>query len=61
MDTATAAVWISLAACIASIAGLLFKRDRHNEADALWRGEVNGKLDVACGIKQDVDALKQEC
>ncbi|MCI2048036.1 MAG: hypothetical protein LKJ90_10045 [Faecalibacterium sp.] len=61
MDMASAAVWISLAACITSILGLLFKQGRRNEEDALWRGEVNGKLDVVCGIKQDVEELKEAC
>ncbi len=61
MEMASAAVWISLAACITSILGLLLKQDRRKEEDALWRGEVNGKLDVVCGIKQDVEELKEVC
>ena len=61
MEMETAAVWISLAACVTSILGLFFRRESHAEQDALWRGEVNGKLDVVCGIKQDVETLKMQC
>ena len=61
MDLAAAAVWISLAACLTSVVGLFSRRERYSEQDALWRGEVNGKLDVVCGIKQDVEALKSQC
>lgn len=61
MEATAAALWISLAACLTGILGFVLNRDRRNEEDALWRGEVNGKLDVVCGIKGDVEKLKEEC
>ena len=61
MDNSTAAVVISLVACITSVLGLWLRHDRHTEEEALWRGEVNGKLDVVCGIRQDVETLKTQC
>lgn len=61
MDATLAALTISLAGCITGIIGLLLTRDRRNEEDAVWRGEVNGKLDVVCGIKTDVEMLKTQC
>ena len=60
MEMSTAAVWISLAACVTIILGLLLRRERHTEEEALWRGEVNGKLDIVCGIRQDVETLKAQ-
>lgn len=61
MDGTTAALLISLAACLTGVLGFVLNRDRRNEEDAMWRGEVNGKLDVVCGIKNDVEKLKDEC
>jgi len=61
MDATIAALLISLAACITGVLGFVLSRDRHTEQDALWRGEVNGKLDVVCGIKNDVERLQEQC
>ena len=61
MDATIAALLISLAACLANVLGVALSRDRRTEEDAIWRGEVNGKLDAVCGIKTDVQHLKEEC
>lgn len=61
MDATTVALVISMVACLSNLLGFVLSRDRRNEEDAIWRGEVNGKLDVVCGIKTDVDRLQEEC
>lgn len=61
MDTATTALAVSMVTCLTNLLGFVLSRDRRTEEDAIWRGEVNGKLDVVCGIKTDVDRLQEEC
>ncbi|MDE6635949.1 MAG: hypothetical protein K2K09_05010, partial [Lachnospiraceae bacterium] len=41
-------------------AGWVHNRDKRLSADAEWRGQVNGKLDVIVGIRNDVDRMDEK-
>jgi len=51
---------IAIIGCAAGIAGWVRKRDGKLTNDAEWRGQVNGKLDVIVGIRNDVDTLDKK-
>lgn len=51
---------IAMIGCIIGLAGWLDKRDCRIGDDREWRGRVDAKLDVACGIRGDVEALQQD-
>lgn len=59
MDKDTVLFIISLVLCFVALAGYLGKRDNKSIADAIWRGEINGKLDAILGINIRID--KVEC
>ena len=49
---------IAVAGCFVGLAGWLSGRDKKLSADSEWKGEVNAKLDLAIGIRQDHEELR---
>ena len=49
---------IAIIGCFVGLAGWLSGRDKKLSKDSEWRGMVNTKLDLAIGIRQDHDELK---
>lgn len=43
--------------CAIGVAGWISGRDKRNSADGEWRGKVDTKLDLAVGLRTDVDDL----
>lgn len=58
MDAATISILIALVGCFVGLAGWLSGRDKKISNDAEWKGAINAKLDVICGISQDVKRLE---
>lgn len=52
-------VIISLVGCFVGLAGWLSGRDKRIMTDSEWRGVINTKLDIAIGIRNDVEALEK--
>ena len=59
MDVATISILIALVGCFVGLAGWLSGRDKKISNDAEWKGTVNAKLDVICGVTQDVKRLEK--
>ena len=53
-------ILIAVLGCLVGLAGWLASRDKRRDADAVWRGEVNGKLDGIMGIRVQVDKLDEK-
>lgn len=51
---------IAVIGCIVGVAGWFLNRDKRLSADAEWRGQVNGKLDIIVGIRNDVDRMDEK-
>lgn len=51
---------IAVVGCVVGLAGWLDKRDSRVGDDHEWRGRVDAKLDVACGIRGDVESIKED-
>ena len=51
---------IAVVGCLVGLAGWLRNRDKQTTEDAEWRGQVNAKLDVIVGIRNDVDDLDEK-
>lgn len=51
---------IAVIGCLVGLAGWLASRDKRRDADSVWRGEVNGKLDGIMGIRVQVDKLDEK-
>lgn len=51
-------VLIAMIGCFVGLAGWLSGRDKKLSKDAEWKGTVNAKLDLAIGIRQDHNELK---
>ena len=49
---------IAIAGCFVGLAGWLSGRDKKISSDSEWKGEVNAKLDLAIGIRQDHEELR---
>lgn len=49
---------IALIGCFVGLAGWLSGRDKRLSADSEWKGEVNAKLDLAIGIRNDHEELR---
>lgn len=49
---------IALVGCFVGLAGYLGRRDNKNINDAIWKGEVNGKLDAILGVSKRVDTIE---
>ena len=49
---------IALVGCFVGLAGWLSGRDRRLSSDSEWKGEVNAKLDLAIGIRNDHEELR---
>lgn len=49
---------IAMAGCFVGLAGWLSGRDKKISSDSEWKGEVNAKLDLAIGIRQDHEELR---
>ena len=43
--------------CAIGVAGWISGRDKRNNDDGEWRGKVDTKLDLAVGLRADVDDL----
>lgn len=43
--------------CAIGVAGWISGRDKRNNKDGEWRGKVDTKLDLAVGLRTDVDDL----
>ena len=54
MDAGTISVLIALVGCFVGLAGWLSGRDKKISNDAEWKGAINAKLDVICGVTQDI-------
>lgn len=50
---------IAIIGCFVGLAGWLAGRDKKLSKDSEWKGMVNTKLDLAIGIRQDHDELKE--
>lgn len=51
-------ILIALVGCFVGLAGWLAGRDKKLSNDSEWKGMVNTKLDLAIGIRQDHNELK---
>lgn len=49
---------IAIIGCFVGLAGWLSGRDKRLSKDHEWRGMVNTKLDLAIGIRQDHEELR---
>lgn len=49
---------IALVGCFVGLAGWLSGRDKRLSSDSEWKGEVNAKLDLAIGIRNDHEELR---
>lgn len=49
---------IAVIGCFVGLAGWLSGRDKKLSADSEWKGEVNAKLDLAIGIRNDHEELR---
>ena len=49
---------IALVGCFVGLAGWLSGRDKRLSSDSEWKGEVNAKLDLAVGIRNDHEELR---
>lgn len=52
-------ILIAIVGCFVGLAGWLSGRDKKLSKDSEWKGMVNTKLDLAIGIRQDHDELKE--
>ena len=52
-------ILIAIIGCFVGLAGWLSGRDKKLSQDSEWKGMVNTKLDLAIGIRQDHDELKE--
>ena len=59
MDAGTISVLIALVGCFVGLAGWLSGRDKKISNDAEWRGTINAKLDLICGVKSDVKKVEE--
>lgn len=59
MDTATIMFLIAIIGCFVGLTGWIARRDSKTISDAVWKGEINGKLDAILGINIRID--KVEC
>ena len=59
MDTATVLFIIAIVGCLIGILSYTNRRDNKTISDAIWKGEINGKLDAILGINIRID--KVEC
>lgn len=50
---------IAIIGCFIGLAGWLSSRDKKLSTDSEWKGMVNTKLDLAIGIRQDHEELRQ--
>ena len=50
---------IAVIGCFIGLAGWLSSRDKKLSTDSEWKGMVNTKLDLAIGIRQDHEELRQ--
>ena len=50
---------IAIIGCFIGLAGWLASRDKKLSTDSEWKGMVNTKLDLAIGIRQDHEELRQ--
>ena len=50
---------IAILGCFVGLAGWLSNRDKKLSTDSEWKGMVNTKLDLAIGIRQDHEELRQ--
>ena len=57
--TLSIGIIVALVGCFIGLAGWLSGRDKRISETAEWRGEINAKLDVACGVKHDVDRIEE--
>lgn len=51
-------VLIAVAGCFVGLAGWLSGRDKKIAGDSEWKGRVDAKLDMAIGIRQEVEDIK---
>ena len=56
--TVEISIVIALVGCFVGLAGWLSGRDKRLAADSEWKGEVNAKLDLAIGIRNDHEELR---
>lgn len=55
--TFSLSVLIAIAGCFVGLAGWLHSRDTKISEDAEWKGMVNAKLDMAIGLKSDINDI----
>ncbi len=51
-------VLIAIIGCFVGLAGWLSGRDKKIASDSEWKGRVDAKLDLAIGIRQEVEDIK---
>lgn len=51
-------ILIAVIGCLVGLGGWLKGRDSKIAADAEWKGNVNAKLDVIVGIKENVEEIE---
>lgn len=49
---------VAIIGCFVGLAGWISGRDKKLSADSEWKGEVNAKLDLAIGIRNDHEELR---
>ena len=59
MDAGTISALIALVGCFVGLAGWLSGRDKKISNDAEWKGAINAKLDVICGVTQDIKKVEE--
>lgn len=52
-------VLIAIIGCFIGLAGWLSGRDKKIASDSEWKGRVDAKLDLAIGIRQEVEDVKE--
>lgn len=54
------ALMCTIVGCFVALAGWLSKKDDVSRDDGEWRGKVDAKLDIICGVQKDVYRNTQE-
>lgn len=57
-DTISIGILFTVIGGFIGLAGWLSNRDKRTKEDSEWRGRVDAKLDVVCGINKDVEAIQ---
>lgn len=60
MNTFDIGLLCTIIGCFVALAGWLSKKDDETRDDGEWRGKVDAKLDIICGLQKDVNRNAQD-